>query len=142
MIETDGRQYVIKLSNGTFTNAFTAPLAHVLDNLKPDEAYTYGVFLDIARGVDEKSLLYQVIPAILNGELKLNILFSGWESYLKAKWKKKLGKKKFETLVYFINWKKMAEEAEKHSCLIPEAETVFKTEYGMLEIPARLKHLL
>lgn len=142
MIETDGRQYVVQLSNGTFANAFTPMMARTLDSLKPDEAYTYGAFLDIARGVDEKALLYKVIPAILNGELKLNMLFSGGESYLKAKWKKKLGKKKYETLVYFINWKKMAEEAEKHSCLIPEAETVFKTDYGMLEVPARLKHLL
>lgn len=142
MIETDGKHYVVKLSNGTFAQVFTAPLARALDSLKPDEADTFGVFLDIAKSVDEGTLLYKVIPSIINEELKLNILYSGWESYLRALWKKKLGKKKFETLVFFINWEKMAEEAETHSCLVPEVRNVYKTKYGMLEVPERLTYLL
>lgn len=143
MIETDGKHYVVKLSNGIFTQGFTAPLARALDNLKPDEADTFGVFLDIVKAnVNEETLLYKVIPPILNGELKLNILYSGWESYLRALWKKKLGKKKYETLVCFIDWEEMAKEAELHSCLVPEVKNVYKTKLGMLTVPAHLKHLL
>lgn len=143
MIETDGKHYVVKLSNGTFAQVFSVPLANVLNNLKPDEADTFGVFLDKVKvNVNENTLLYKVIPPIINGELKLNILYSGWESYLRALWKKKLGKKKFETLVFFINWEKMAEEAETHSCLVPEVRNVYKTKYGMLEVPERLTYLL
>lgn len=142
MIETDGKHYVVKLSNGTFAQVFTAPLARALDSLKPDEADTFGVFLDIAKSVDEGTLLYKVIPSIINGELKLNILYSGWESYLRALWKRKLGEKKFETLVFFINWQDMAKAAELHSCLVPEVKNVYKTKLGMLTVPAHLKHLL
>ena len=142
MIETDGKHYVVKLSNGTFAQVFTAPLARALDSLKPDEADTFGVFLDIAKSVDEGTLLYKVIPSIINGELKLNILYSGWESYLRALWKRKLGEKKFETLVFFINWQDMAKAAELHSCLVPEVKNVYKTKLGMLTAPAHLKHLL
>lgn len=142
MIETDGKHYVVKLSNGTFAQVFTAPLARALDSLKPDEADTFGVFLDIAKSVDEGTLLYKVIPSIINEELKLNILYSGWESYLRALWKRKLGEKKFETLVFFINWQDMAKAAELHSCLVPEVKNVYKTKLGMLTVPAHLKHLL
>ncbi len=142
MIETDGKHYVVKLSNGTFAQVFTAPLAHVLNNLKPDEADTFGVFLDIAKSVGEGTLLYKVIPSIINGELKLNTLYRGWESYLRALWKRKLGKKKYETLTCFIDWEEMAKEAELHSCLVPEVKNVYKTKYGMLEVPERLTYLL
>ena len=142
MIETDGKHYVVKLSNGTFAQVFSVPLANVLNNLKPDEADTFSVFLDIAKAVDEGTLLYKVIPAIINEELKLNILYSGWESYLRTLWKKKLGKKKFETLVCFIDWEEMAKEAELHSCLVPEVRNIYKTKYGMLKVPERLNYLL
>lgn len=142
MIETDGKNYIVKLANGTFAIVFTPQLAQVLDSLNPDEAYTHGAFLNIAKAVDERTLLYKVLPAIFNGELKLNILYSGWETYLKAMWKKKLGKKKFETLVCFIDWQEMAKEAELHSCLIPEVKNVYQTACGMLEVPERLNYLL
>lgn len=143
MIETDGKHYVVKLSNGTFAQVFSVPLANVLNNLKPDEADTFGVFLDMVKvNVNENTLLYKVIPPIINGELKLNILYSEWESYLRALWKRKLGKKKYETLTCFIDWEEMAKEAELHSCLVPEVRNVYKTKLGMLEVPARLNHLL
>lgn len=143
MIETDGKHYVVKLSNGTFAQVFSVPLANVLNNLKPDEADTFGVFLDKVKvNVNENTLLYKVLPPIINGELKLNILYSGWESYLRALWKKKLGEKKFETLVFFINWQDMTKAAELHSCLVPEVKNVYKTKLGMLTVPAHLKHLL
>lgn len=76
MIETDGKVYIIKLSNGMFAQVFTATLARALDRLKPDEADTFSVFLDIVKvAVDEKTLLYKVLPAIFNGEIKLNFSY-------------------------------------------------------------------
>lgn len=96
MIETDGRQYVIKLSNGTFTNAFNLVMAKALDNFTVEEANTYSAVLNIAHGLDERAMIYKVIPAILNKEIKL----------------------------------------------ISTPKNVYTTDYGMLKIPARLKHLL